>query len=115
MTFLVGQVVDSICTPLIGYFSDRFSSRFGQRIPWYVVGYFIVIGTFPFIFRVVHYGRLGELIYYPCFAGLFNVGWAFVQISHMSLVPSVSCSKSRRVSSLLFRILSITIETQPRS
>lgn len=97
VTFLVGQVVDSFCTPLVGYLSDRFSSPLGQRTPWYIAGYLIIIGTFPFIFRVVHYGRLGDIFYYSTFAGLFNVGWACVQISHMSLVPSVSCSKSRRV------------------
>lgn len=95
-TFLMGQLVDSICTPLVGYFSDRWSSRYGQRTPWYCVGYFIVIMTFPFIFRVYRSTPGWEMFYYGTFASLFNVGWAFCQISHMSLVPSISCSKSRK-------------------
>lgn len=95
-TFLMGQLVDSICTPLVGYLSDRWSSRYGQRTPWYCIGYFIVIMTFPFIFRVYRSTRSWEMFYYGTFASLFNVGWAFCQISHMSLVPSISCSKSRK-------------------
>lgn len=55
LTFLVGQIVDSICTPLVGYYSDQLQSKYGQRTPWYCVGYFIVVLTFPFIFRVVHW------------------------------------------------------------
>ena len=113
-TFLVGQVVDSICTPLVGYLSDKFNTPFGQRIPWYCIGYVIVSCTFPFIFRCVNYGRVGDLVYYATFAGLFNVGWAFCQISHMSLVPAVSCSKTNRVFYLSFRQDSIIIETHLR-
>jgi hypothetical protein len=52
------------------------------------------------VFRVVHYGTALEILYYGMFAGLFNVGWAFCQISHMSLVPSISCSKTRKVKTL---------------
>jgi Na+/melibiose symporter-like transporter len=93
----MGQVVDSFCTPLVGYLSDKFNTSIGQRMPWYIIGYVIIISTFPFIYRCVDYGYVGDMIYYATFAGLFNVGWAFCQISHMSLVPAVSCSKSHRV------------------
>ena len=41
---------------------------------------------------------------------LFNVGWASLQISHMSLVPALSCSRKRRVVDLGFRISSTTSE-----
>jgi len=33
---LIGQVVDGIATPLIGYCSDKVNTRIGQRKPWYI-------------------------------------------------------------------------------
>lgn len=39
---LIGQVVDGIATPLIGYWSDKFNTRIGQRKPWYIAGVILV-------------------------------------------------------------------------
>lgn len=44
-----------------------------------------------------------EYVYYITFPSLFNVGWASLQISHMSLVPSLSCSRKRRVNSSIIQ------------
>jgi len=33
-----GRLVDSIADPLVGYFSDRWQTRWGRRIPWVVIG-----------------------------------------------------------------------------
>ncbi len=35
-------------------------------------------------------------MYYTLFPGIFNLGWASLQISHMSLVPQITCSRKRR-------------------
>lgn len=37
-----------------------------------------------------------RLLYYILFPSLFNVGWAACQVSHMSLVPSLTISRVRR-------------------
>ena len=37
-----------------------------------------------------------KIFYYVLFPSLFNVGWASLQIAHMSLVPSLSSSRIRR-------------------
>jgi len=45
---LSGQIFDAISTPLVGYFSDKYTSRFGKRKPWYVGGTLLVlIGFLP--------------------------------------------------------------------
>ncbi|MFK8035610.1 MAG: MFS transporter, partial [Hyphomicrobiales bacterium] len=36
--FVFGRVLDVVTDPLIGYFSDQTSSRFGPRIPWIIIG-----------------------------------------------------------------------------
>lgn len=42
------------------------------------------------------YGEGMKMFYYILFPSLFNVGWASLQIAHMSLVPSLSSSRIRR-------------------
>lgn len=46
--FLVGQIVDGISTPLVGFLSDKTpNSRWGKRKPWYAAGFIIfLIGYF---------------------------------------------------------------------
>ena len=74
-------------------------------MPWYVVGSFIVFPTFAGIFVPPHYinevtvDSAGKTVFkhpelneawYITLPALFNVGWAFVQISHMAVVNSLS-------------------------
>ena len=35
---LAGQITDGVCTPLVGFFSDKFNSPLGKREPWYILG-----------------------------------------------------------------------------
>jgi Na+/melibiose symporter-like transporter len=46
----MGQITDSITTPIIGYICDNYKTQYGQRTLWYGVGYIIVIFSFPLIF-----------------------------------------------------------------
>ncbi len=102
---LAGQICDGIATPIVGILSDRFNSPIGQRKPWYIAGLILVVACFIPLFS----GFKGESVnseyaFYTIFPGLFNVGWAALQISHMSLVPSLTCSRKRRVNLLILRI-----------
>ena len=63
-------------------------------MPWYVGGVAMVVLCFVFIFNPCSlcylfkdYERDLKLINFILFPSLFNVGWAAVQVSHMSLVP----------------------------
>lgn len=46
---LAGQIIDGICTPLVGFYSDEFDSSLGKRKPWYIAGTIIVAIAFGFI------------------------------------------------------------------
>lgn len=108
LVMLSGQVADGLATPFVGYFSDRTNSRFGKRKPWYATGFVIVVVSFLFIFQncmicSLDYNKTAlKMSYYIFFPSLFNIGWAFMQVSHMSLVPSLSgCQiKKDRLNSL---------------
>lgn len=49
---LWGQVVDALCTPIIGYASDKMHGfcGYGKRKSWHAIGTLCVIFSFPFLF-----------------------------------------------------------------
>ena len=70
---------------------------------WYIAGTIILIPTFLGTFQEClickwsdDYSRGLQLAYYLILPSLFNLGWATVQISNMSLAISVSYSQKRR-------------------
>lgn len=102
---LAGQLADGIFTPIVGLYSDKFNTKLGKRKPWYILGTIIVPISFFFVFEECYPCELAgsgstrmtvAIIWYCFFASLFNVGWASVQISHMSLIPSLSPMKETK-------------------
>jgi Na+/melibiose symporter-like transporter len=90
----------------VGVASDKINTRFGKRMPWYYFGFLMVIPCFlgifsypPFINDPKKDGKINETLqaaWYITLPALFNVGWASVQISHMSIVNQLSYSGTRR-------------------
>jgi Na+/melibiose symporter-like transporter len=88
-------------TPIVGLYSDKFNTRIGKRKPWYIAGTIIVTIAFGFIWQdclicMYNDSIALKVFWYALFASLFNIGWACVQISHMSMIPQLSARKSRR-------------------
>ncbi|XP_035279444.1 major facilitator superfamily domain-containing protein 12a isoform X1 [Anguilla anguilla] len=100
---LVGQIADGICTPLIGYESDRTPGcgKYGKRKTWHLVGTVSVLISFPFIFSPClgcdeYTPQWVGLTYFIPFIIIFQFGWAATQISHLSLIPElVSCQHAK--------------------
>uniref|UniRef100_A0A8D0B1W9 Major facilitator superfamily domain containing 12a n=1 Tax=Sander lucioperca TaxID=283035 RepID=A0A8D0B1W9_SANLU len=100
---LVGQIADGICTPLIGYESDRTPGcgNYGKRKTWHLVGTLSVVLSFAFIFnQCLGCGPLtpqwASLTYFIPFIIIFQFGWAATQISHLSLIPElVTCEHAK--------------------
>lgn len=100
---LIGQVVDGVATPFVGLESDRNSdsmNKYGKRKCWHLFGTICVLLSFPLIFT----GCIGceeshdyaRLIYYSSFIVIFQIGWASVQISHLSLIPELTPHSNQR-------------------
>ncbi|XP_036940504.1 major facilitator superfamily domain-containing protein 12-like [Acanthopagrus latus] len=100
---LVGQVADAICTPLIGYESDRTPGcgNYGKRKTWHLVGTLSVLLSFAFIFNQclgcsTDTPQWASLTYFVPFIIIFQFGWAATQISHLSLIPElVTCEHAK--------------------
>jgi Na+/melibiose symporter-like transporter len=97
---LSGQITDGITTPLVGTASDKCKCPAGQRNCWFYMGSALVIPSFFGIFfhtpSFLVPGSQAETIWYCTLPAIFNVGWASVQIAHMSIVNQLSYSQRRR-------------------
>lgn len=98
---LSGQVADALATPIVGILSDKIDTKIGRRTPWYIGGTILVIVCFTLMFQsdyilptYVSYGL--KMTYFIINPSLFNVGWAAVQVAHMSLLPSISLCKKKQ-------------------
>ncbi|XP_018577138.1 major facilitator superfamily domain-containing protein 12-like [Anoplophora glabripennis] len=84
---MIGQVVDSLATPVVGWAIDYT----GHRRLWHLGGTIAVSVGFPLIFSLKPSTITTEVIvYYVVTITLFQTGWAIVQISHLSLIPEIS-------------------------
>uniref|UniRef100_A0A8C4DBC8 Major facilitator superfamily domain-containing protein 12 n=1 Tax=Dicentrarchus labrax TaxID=13489 RepID=A0A8C4DBC8_DICLA len=100
---LVGQIADAICTPLIGYESDRTPGcgNYGKRKTWHLVGTLSVLLSFSFVFNQclgcdALTPQWASLTYFSPFIIVFQFGWAATQISHLSLIPElVTCEHAK--------------------
>lgn len=99
VVLLIGQVADALSTPFVGREADRtddlpFCVRYGRRKTWHLVGCLMVLCAFPFIFMGClgcgHAHDWAQLVYYAPFVVVFQFGWAATQISHLSLIPSLT-------------------------
>lgn len=104
VVMLSGQLADAVATPLVGLLSDGSSSlhytlgnvQIGRRKIWHLIGTFMVAICFFMVFGLWSLEAVRPMLeswrveYYALAASLFNVGWAAVQVSHMSMVPELS-------------------------
>ncbi|NXX81244.1 MFS12 protein, partial [Urocolius indicus] len=107
---LAGQVADGLCTPLLGYETDRSAGcgRYGRRKTWHLVGTTCVLVSFPFIFSpclgcTENTPQWAAFVYYLPFIIIFQFGWAATQISHLSLIPELAPTEHGRVELTAFR------------
>lgn len=81
LVVLVGQIIDAIAQPLIGYFSDNIDTRIGKRMPWYLIGHVFIIPCFYMIFNPPDLA-IGDnesnpkpnLFYFLLVPGIMNIG-----------------------------------------
>ena len=88
LAILYGQITDGILTPIFGHLSDNLDMPCGKRNFWYFIGSIIIIPSFFFMFMgfdsfASQSSKETWYLVWPC---MYNVGWAAVQIAHLSIV-----------------------------
>ncbi|XP_018902122.2 major facilitator superfamily domain-containing protein 12 isoform X2 [Bemisia tabaci] len=101
---LIGQLVDGIVCPFIGFLSDKMKFGFfnyGRRKSAHLIGTIAVFLSFPFVFMPVpsflkNEDQLIQLLYYSVFIAVFQVGWATVQIAHLAIITDLTSNFQER-------------------
>lgn len=104
LCLLSGQITDGITTPIVGYFSDKLDNKCGKRNIWYYLGSVLVVPSFLCIFmNPEFFTGGGKNTWYIIWPAIFNIGWASVQIAHMSIVNQLSYSQRKRDKMVVYR------------
>eukprot|EP00741_Cyanophora_paradoxa_P006870 tig00001056_g6645.t1 len=105
LVLLLGQLIDAVCTPLLGLLIDRSRVWLGRK---FFVGYgsvltaagFWLLFCHPLIFPwAVELGPASAERFAIVMAAvaLLQVGWASVQLSHLALIPELGASEADHV------------------
>ena len=104
---LAGQLADGLATPIVGLLSDRTgpecqiaSLGLGRRKLWHAGGTALVLVNFGLVVFSGLQPFAGDdgatAAYLGTGAALFNVGWAAVQVSYLSLLPELHPGRVER-------------------
>ena len=119
IVLLTGQLCDAFATPMAGVISDRVhkvdgsgdddgspstatsstATRVKSRAFMHLAGTVLSVLTFLFVWVIPTKFKPDTALptlYYASAAGLFNVGWAIVQVNHLALIPDLSSNKQLR-------------------
>jgi GPH family glycoside/pentoside/hexuronide:cation symporter len=97
LALVISRFVDVISDPLVGYWSDRVSTRWGRRIP------FIFIGILPLALCTIAFfypPRATEIItftYLAVVGSLFFIFYTFVGAPYNALIPELSKTREDRL------------------
>jgi GPH family glycoside/pentoside/hexuronide:cation symporter len=76
-------IFDMITDPVIGYLSDKTTSRWGRRAPWMFVGAVVLAGAMIGLFAVPEgFGISGNVLWVMVFFVLATVGFTMVSIPY---------------------------------
>lgn len=91
---------NAINDPLSGYLSDRYSSRWGRRIPWIATTFIPLSITFYLLFvppaGVKAGGESALLFYFLFFVLLFDLLWTIVVMNWTALFPEMVPDEKQR-------------------
>ncbi|XP_017878226.1 major facilitator superfamily domain-containing protein 12-like [Ceratina calcarata] len=86
---LLGQIVDALMTPVFGVLVDRYL----RKKIWHIIGSVMVTLSFPIIFGgFAQPSSTAVMLLYISSITVFQIGWAAVQISHLSMIPALTNS-----------------------
>lgn len=98
---LVAQIAGAISTPFVGMWSDQCRCNYGRRKIFHLVG--VIAGVFSFFFvwhecfTCADAPEGYQVLYFSCFAAVFQFGWAAAQIAQLSLIPELTTDKNIKV------------------
>ncbi len=98
LAMILGRLVDAIADPLIGYWSDRTSSRWGRRKPFILIGAPLLALTFVLIWLPPDAMATPlNAIYLAAMAALMFLCFTVVVCPYLAMLPEITDDPSERV------------------
>jgi len=106
IAILVSQVWDAVTDPVMGYISDRTSTRFGRRRPYFLMGALLVFFSFVMMSYPVDFELEMHRFYYVMFAYVFfRTAYTMVMIPYYSLASELTTDYNERTSLTSYRMV----------
>ncbi len=87
MVLVISRIFDGITDPLIGYLSDRYRTRWGQRKPWLVAGSLLAVVACWFLYVPPEEVTTGSFLFWFLLAYL---GWTISEIPYRAWMAEIS-------------------------
>ena len=97
LALAVSRFVDMITDPLVGYWSDRYDSKYGRRIP------FIAVGTIPLILSTIAFfypprgNEMASFYYLMIVGSLFFTFYTIVSAPYCAMIPEIGRTSEDRL------------------
>lgn len=106
LVFLIGRIWDGITDPIMGFLSDRTSSRFGRRRPYFLAGVpLIVLACFLMWFPSAFNTQMGQFIFVLCSYLFYSSVITMVMVPYTALAPEITSDYKERSSLMTWRMI----------
>ena len=97
LAFALSRFVDMISDPVVGYISDKTSTRWGRRIPYIAVGILpLVLSTMAFFYPPMGSER-SSFLYLTVVGSIFFVFYTIVGAPYNALIPEIGNTAEERL------------------
>lgn len=103
--FMIGRAWDAISDPIVGIISDKTSTRWGRRRPYFFLASIPLFLAFTFLWYPIQADGEGmTFLYYTLFYVLFMTALTFYHVPYISLITEFSSDYHERTSINNYRI-----------
>jgi GPH family glycoside/pentoside/hexuronide:cation symporter len=103
---LVGKIWDAINDPLVGWLSDRTTSRFGKRRVYMIFGALPLAISIALLWRVPQgFGDVGVFVWIAATFMLYDTMWTLTNVPYYALTAELTDDYDERASLTAFRMV----------
>jgi glycoside/pentoside/hexuronide:cation symporter, GPH family len=105
LALTLAMVADAFIDPLVGYFSDRTYTRWGQRLPWIYITAVPLGSAWMLLWATPNGLGDGVFLYLLLVAFLVRILVSAAEVPNAALIPELSANYDERTSIMRFRYL----------
>ncbi len=106
---MIGKIFDAVNDPIVGFWSDRLTTRWGRRIPWILAGIIPFVGFYLAQWLIPQFSsdpgtnQWALFAYYVAIGIAFNVAYTMVNLPYTAMTPELTQDYNERTRLNSFR------------